>query len=110
MSNLKNESPLVKCSHCHQIFSSEAFDAHTCDLHLIDQKNIPVINIVDSTHSGKRLMTGWGIDGVLYVFEVVPRKPIPLMEPLNRRILTEDPQKDENDDNLTESIAPLFKL
>ena len=73
---------IVKCSHCKQILSSKDFDTHKCDLSLKSCKTIAVIYFRDDSHKDKKLMTGWGIDGVLYTFEVAPREPIPLIQKL----------------------------
>jgi hypothetical protein len=92
-----NNSPIVKCSHCKQVFSSEDFDAHECDMPINDSKRIEVVYFRDDSYKDKKLMTGLGIDGVLYIFEMVPRKPIPFVlsssddgyhEPSNRRQVT----------------------
>jgi hypothetical protein len=79
---------IVKCSHCGQMMNSNAFDRHECDLQLKTAKRIEVVYFRDDSYKNKKLMTGLGTDGILYTFEVVPRKPIPLMEPLNRRQVT----------------------
>jgi len=79
---------IVKCSHCHQIFSTEKFESHKCDLPLKKVKQIPVVYYRDDSYDDKKIMTGWGIDGTLYSFVVEKRKPIPLIEPI-RRIFTE---------------------
>jgi hypothetical protein len=68
---------IVKCSHCKAILSAEEFDTHEYDLSLKECKRIEVVYFHDRSYKGKKLMTGWGTDGVLYTFEVVPRKPIP---------------------------------
>lgn len=70
---------IVKCSHCKQILSSEDFETHECDLPLKECKRIEVVYFQDESYKDKKLMTGWAIDGVLYTFEVVPRKPIPFV-------------------------------
>jgi hypothetical protein len=70
------------------MLSTENFDFHECSLPLKGCKTIEVVYFRDDSYKDKKLMTGWGTDGVLYTFEVVPRKPIPLMEPLNRRKVT----------------------
>ena len=89
MLDSKHNGELVKCSHCNAILSSEQFEGHKCTLFTLrDQKTIEVIYFMDVSCHEKKLMTGWGIDGILYTFEVVPRKPIALMEPLNRRKVT----------------------
>jgi hypothetical protein len=51
-------------------------------LELKECKTIEVVYFQDGSFKDKKLMTGWGTDGVLYTFEVVPRKPIPLVIPL----------------------------
>ena len=71
-----NKFLIVKCSHCRGIFSSEEFANHKCKMPLVGLKNIPVVNFLDTSCNGKKFMTGWGIDGIFYTFEVVPRKPI----------------------------------
>ena len=80
---IMSNSPIVKCSHCKQVFSSEDFDAHECDMPINDSKRIEVVYFRDDSYKNKKLMTGLGIDGVLYIFEVVPRKPIPYILPLS---------------------------
>lgn len=95
--NKTNHPVIVKCSHCKQILSSENFANHQCDLPLTDVKRIPVIYFQDDSASGKQIMTGKGIDGILYSFVVTPRTAIPYFqkpsdvsyhEPKNRRKLT----------------------
>jgi len=73
---------IVKCSHCKKILSSEGFDSHTCDLPLTATKRIAVVYFQDESYKSKRIMSGWGIDGTVYTFEVMPRKPIPITIPL----------------------------
>jgi hypothetical protein len=72
-----NESPIVKCSHCKQILPIENFDTHECNLPLADVRRIPVVYFQDDSVNGERIMTGRGIDGVLYNFVVTPRTAIP---------------------------------
>jgi phage FluMu protein Com len=81
---LENESipQIVKCSHCNKLFTQENFESHVCDLRLKECKRIDVVNFHDDSYKDKKRMTGWGTDGVLYTFEVVPRKPIPVTIPL----------------------------
>lgn len=79
-SNL-NSSPIVKCSHCKQIISAKSFDTHKCELHLTGQKVIQVIDYLDISNNEKKQITAQGIDGVLYIFEVVPRKATPIILP-----------------------------
>ena len=69
--------------------SNETFPSHECDLPLKATKRIEVVYFRDDSYKNKKMMTGWGTDGILYTFEVVPRKPIPLMEPLSRRKVTD---------------------
>jgi hypothetical protein len=86
------DAVIVKCSHCKRILSSEEFETHKCELQLVDQKTIPVVYFLDTSCNGKKIMAGWGVDGVLYTFEVVPRKPIPYM-----KSLSDDSYHDDND-------------
>ena len=92
-----SKSPIVKCSYCKQVLSSENFDTHECDMPINSSKRIEVAYFRDDSYKNKKLMTGLGLDGVLYTFEVVPRKPIPFVlsssddgyhEPENRRRVT----------------------
>jgi hypothetical protein len=99
---------IVRCSHCHQMLSEKDFDIHKCDLPLKDCRRIEVAYFMDVSYDSNKLMNGLGIDGTLYTFEVVPRKPIPLMEPLNRRIFTNNFPKDKTDKDFTESARTLF--
>lgn len=93
-----NKAPIVKCSHCRKILALEEFDNHKCEMPLVGVKNIPVTNFLDTSVNGKKFMTGWGIDGILYTFEVVPRKPIPCVIPLSDEIL----HNQESDEDFTE--------
>lgn len=95
---------IVRCSHCKKLLSAEKFDAHECDLPLNGVKRIEVVYIRDDSHKGNSLMTGWGTDGVLYSFEVVQRKAIPI-------VMTADEilQHKQTDEDLTESILALNK-
>ena len=47
-------------------------------------------------------MNGLGINGILYTFEVVPRKAIPLIEPLSRRNVTPFDDNNKTDEEGTE--------
>lgn len=51
-------------------------------------KRIGVVYFHDESYKNKKSMTCLGTDGILYTFEVVPRKAIPLMEPLSKRKVT----------------------
>lgn len=94
---------IVKCSHCKQILSSEAFDAHECDLPLKECKRIEVVYFHDKSYKNKKLMSGWGTDGILYTFEVVPRKAIPLILPLSNELS----QQNKSNGDVTESQKDL---
>jgi hypothetical protein len=81
--------------------SSANFETHKCESALIGVQNIPVIYFMDTSCNGKEFMTGLGIDGILYTFEVVPRKPIPMTIPLNRRKVTDlDDRREGNSSTL----------
>jgi hypothetical protein len=85
------------------MFSSEDFDTHECNLPLKGCKTIPVIYYLDESYKDKKIMTGWGIDGVLYTFEVVPRKPISI-------VMTSDEfsQRKKSDEDFTEPEEVKF--
>jgi hypothetical protein len=106
---LENKPLIVKCSHCKSILSKADFEKHECQLQLKECKNIEVVYFQDGSYKDRKLMTGWGTDGVLYTFEVVPRKAIPLIEPLNRRKVTGWDKRDETDEEGTEPCM-LFLL
>jgi len=74
-------------------------------LPLKDCKTITVVYFRDGSYKDKKLMVGWGTDGVQYTFEVVPRKPIPLMDPLNRRKVTDF----RTDGEVTEPFIARYK-
>jgi hypothetical protein len=87
-SKLKDQitnSPIVKCSNCKQILLADKFNEHKCNLKIKSVKSIPVAYFVDTSCNDKKYMTGWGIDGTLYTFEVTQRTPIPLIEPIRRK-------------------------
>jgi hypothetical protein len=48
------------------VLSSEDFDTHECDMPINARKRIEVVYFRDDSHKDKKLMTGLGIDGVLY--------------------------------------------
>jgi len=73
---------IVKCSYCKQILSGETFESHECDTHISGVKIIEVAYFRDDSINGKKRITGRGIDGILYSFEVVARQPIPITIPL----------------------------
>jgi hypothetical protein len=99
MLDSKQNSEIVKCSHCNAILSSEQFEDHKCVLSTLrGQKTIEVIYFMDVSCNGKKLMTGLGTDDILYTFEVVPRKPIPIIIPLADGFL----QRKRTDGDLTE--------
>jgi hypothetical protein len=89
-----DKSLIVKCSHCKDLLSGSKFNEHKCKLELIGTKVIPVVNFIDTSYNGQRVMTGWGVDGVLYTFEVVSRKPIPYI-----LSTSDDSYHDENPDD-----------
>jgi len=79
MSLPTNKPLIVRCSHCKNLFPSDTFNEHICELSLRGTKRIPVINFLDVSYKGHKLMTGMGTDGILYAFEVVPREAIPMV-------------------------------
>jgi hypothetical protein len=96
-----DDSPIVKCSHCKQMYASEEFAAHECNLPLTDVKQIPVVYFQDDSVNGKKIMTGKGVDGILYSFIVTPRMAIPYFMS-NRRKVTDPSWKDKTDGEVPE--------
>jgi phage FluMu protein Com len=92
---------IVKCSHCRKILSLESFDSHKCKLTLKECKTIEVIYFQDESFEDRKIMAGRGIDGILYTFEVVPRKPIPIV------MATDDFSQDEKQPKNSQN-QPLF--
>jgi hypothetical protein len=83
----------------------EDFDSHECDLPFKASKRIEVVYFRDDSYKDKKLMTGWGIDGILYTFEVVPRKPIPIVMGNPTTVNMEG----NSDEKLTEpALYPFF--
>jgi hypothetical protein len=94
---------IVKCSHCGEMFAEKDFEKHSCDKKLNECRFIEVSEIIDCSHNGKRLINGWGTDGILYTFEVVPRKAIPIIEPFSKRKVTDPDWKDRT------SVEPIYR-
>ena len=80
-----NDSLIVKCSHCKGILSADSFETHECDLPLKDVKRILVVYFQDDSINGEKIITGKGVDGILYSFVVAPRKALPLIEAIRRK-------------------------
>lgn len=87
---------IVKCSHCHKLFSKTDFNSHKCDIPINDCKKIEVVYFQEGSYGSKQRMLGMGTDGILYTFEVIPRKAIPIMEPLSNRKVTTHYDEEEN--------------
>ena len=90
------------------MFSETDFEAHTCDTPLKGCKIIQVTEFYDGSYKDKKLMNGMGTDGVLYTFEVVPRKAIPITIPLNNNPSDDSYHANKNDDKLTEPFSIIF--
>jgi hypothetical protein len=97
---------IVKCSHCRQILSAEDFNSHKCELSLVGNREIPVVYFIETSYSNKKSVTAWGVDGILYTFEVVPRKPIPIIENMSRRKVTDF----RTDGEVTEPSQTAFEV
>jgi hypothetical protein len=82
------------------MFSFDKFGSHQCDKSLKGVKTIPVVYFRDDSYNDKKIMSGWGVDGVLYTFEVVPRKPIPIIQPIRRKFT-----EGQSDEDLTKPIT-----
>ncbi len=76
---------IIKCSYCKSLLSDEKFNAHECDVPLKGNKIIEVTHFIDVSTKSMKMVSAQGIDGILYAFEVVPRKAIPYMIPLKAR-------------------------
>ena len=85
------------------ILSEEDFIAHECDLPLKTIKRIEVAYFTDLSNKQASIVSGRGIDGVLYTFEVVPRKQIPITLPLTDKNL----QRKRTDGDLTVPVQPI---
>jgi hypothetical protein len=88
------------------MFPEAAFSSHKCDLALTANKEIPVVYFHDTSYNGKKSITAWGTNGILYTFEVVPRKPIPVTMPLKQTKVYMDTKTDED---FTEPLGALYK-
>jgi hypothetical protein len=91
------DSPIVKCSHCNQILSSEDFDKHECKWNLRSVKRISVVAFHDDSYKDQKIIRGYGTDGTVYTLVVTERTAIPFIlsssdesyhEPSNRRKVT----------------------
>jgi hypothetical protein len=91
----KNSLPIVKCSHCKIILSRENFESHTCNLPLVGVKRIPVVYFQDDSVNGEKIMTGRGVNGILYSFVVVSRTQIPYMKGLSDVSYHDDESNDK---------------
>jgi hypothetical protein len=89
------------------MFADDKFTDHECDIQLKECKRIKVVYFQDGSYKDKKLMNGLGSDGVLYTFEVVPRKVIPMIESLGRRKVTDSQWKDKTDGEVTEPQKAL---
>ena len=98
-------SEIVKCSHCKAITTLSKFERHECNLSLKECKTIEVVYFQDVSYKDKKLINGWGTDGILYTFEVVQRKPIPITMPLRT---DENLHGDKTDEDFTEPCMTKF--
>ena len=99
-----NFSSIVKCSYCRRIFSDNEFDSHQCSLPINDVRRITVEYFQDDSVNGEKIMTGKGLDGVLYSFVVTPRTAIPYFAELTNEqtIFDKTFKKNKTDGDLTE--------
>lgn len=93
-----NDSPIVKCSHCNQIFLNEDFGKHECSWILKDVKRISVLKVRDDSYKNQTIIRGYGIDGTVYTFVVSPRTAIPFIVSSSDEIL----QHQKSDKDFTE--------
>ena len=95
--------------YCESGLSTRDFDSHQCDLQLKGVKTVEVLYFRDDSYKGRKIVTGWGVDGISYVFEVVPRKAIPYFTELtSRRFLTDTQKKNKTDGDFTEPLEIIF--
>jgi hypothetical protein len=101
---MSSDSPIVKCSHCNQILSSEDFDKHECKWNLKSVKRISVIAFHDDSYKDQKIIRGYGTDGTVYTLVVTQRKPIPMV------ISLADEKKHvyKTDEEGTESAKKMF--
>ncbi len=92
------------------MLSSENFDDHKCDLPLKECKTIEVVKIIDGSYEDRQLMNGWGTDGILYTFEIMPRKAISIMMPLKQTKVYMESKTDEDfTEPSTDDLAGFIK-
>jgi hypothetical protein len=83
--------------YCESGLSTRDFDSHQCDLQLKGVKTVKVIYFLDDSYKGRKIVTGRGVDGIRYVFEVVPRKEIPHVTELTKHtIFVRTPKEEQN--------------
>jgi len=72
-------------------------------------KTIEALYFRDDSYKGRKIVTCWGVDGVSYVFEVVPRKVISYFtEVTSRRFLTDTQNKNKTDGDFREPMEIKF--
>lgn len=90
------------------MYSDADFESHKCDISIKGCQIIEVTEFYDGSFKEQKIMNGMGTDGILYSFEVVTRKAIPIMEPLSRRIFTTPDEKKRTDIDFTEPFITNF--
>ena len=85
---------LVLCSYCGEVFSYEFFEGHECKVPINAVKLIDVEYFREGSHSGRKSITGRGLDGILYELILTPKRAIPLSD--------ENLQPLPSDEDLTE--------
>ena len=100
---------IVKCSHCGVITTAKEFEGHECDLSFNESKIIKVAYFRNDSHKNKQIITGLGLDKVLYTFEVVPRTATPYFTSLSRRNVTNSEENNGTDGEVPEPFLPLYK-
>ena len=91
------------------MFSEKDFEAHTCDMPIKGNRLIEVADILDVSYDNKKIITVQGLNGALYTFEVVPRKPISIMIPLQQTKSNRFHGDEETDGEVPVPFSTIYK-
>ena len=93
------------------MMSEKDFERHKCgEPPLKECRTIEVVEIYDGSYDGNKLLNGMGVDGVLYTFELVSRKALPVVECLNRRKVTGRDEFSGTDEEVPVPPVGIFKI
>ena len=100
---------IVKCSNCGEMLADSEFEKHECNIPLKNHKHIDFVYFMDVSLKNKKLMSGMGTDGILYTFEVVPRKAIPITIPYPTKFHNKkDPTETSQNHLCSHLYTPLY--